>query len=567
MDDFVGSKSPSSSTLLREPLLRGSAQTVNVRVKTSRSKEQLKVPLEEDPSSADSSPELNREKESAPKPYELLWRMPREVWVVLAIDFLNSYRSFGFRSVQYQFLTNEFGLDDLETGRLLGYQAWLLVIFGFLGAMLVDSWGVRTTALCALSVAAVSRGLLTFGRSKQTMLIALLGLSPFGEAVLSTGIYTVALKKLTTPETRSFAFGVQYGIFNFAGAVADIAADFLRQQDFTLPSFLADEHGSTDMSGLRMHVFVTWLAVLGALAIAYPLLHDAVVVPLDTPLQASPFSYVKGGNAPSSPPAFTLDEMQAMRDNATEQQKSRGYVIAAIPRGKPKPPPPAYAPSPIFGRANLEALKKATNPMQWRAAALGAAGRVLENTRDLCSLTAFWRALWLSVCLLFLSKQWGDLDQLLPPFLERHYGVATPIYLSERPPQALHCPSAVDRPTRARRPPSTPLTHRHADTHGSCVRLSQSIRSTCGCACSDQRSPPRSPRISTPSPSCCPASGCRRSRRSGSLTTRARRPPSSGSSGSLWARWSGRRASRRGWRTSRPTGAKASSSRSFRSRI
>ena len=30
------------------------------------------------------------------------------------IDFLNSYRSFGFRSVQYQYMVNEYGLSDVE---------------------------------------------------------------------------------------------------------------------------------------------------------------------------------------------------------------------------------------------------------------------------------------------------------------------------------------------------------------------------------------------------------------------------------------------------------------------
>ena len=108
-------------------------------------------------------------------------------------------------------MVNEFGLSDMETAYWLGVQSWLLVIFGMLGAVLVDSYGVRRTALASLGVAVVSRALLTFGRSRHTLLFALLGLAPFGEAVLSTGIYTVALKKLTTPATRGFAFGVQCG--------------------------------------------------------------------------------------------------------------------------------------------------------------------------------------------------------------------------------------------------------------------------------------------------------------------------------------------------------------------
>ena len=115
--------------------------------------------------------------------------LPREVYVLFLIDFLNSYRSFGFRTVQYMYCLNEIGLSDVETGNMLGINAWLLVVFGMLGAMLVDSWGVRRTALCALGVAFVSRGILTFARSREWLLFAMLGLSPFGEAVLSTGVH------------------------------------------------------------------------------------------------------------------------------------------------------------------------------------------------------------------------------------------------------------------------------------------------------------------------------------------------------------------------------------------
>jgi hypothetical protein len=274
--------------------------------------------------------------------------------------------------------------------------------------------------------------------------------------VLSTGIYTVALKKLTTPATRSFAFGVQYGIFNLAGAIADIAADLLRRHDFLLPTWLptsylggaVSSHGSpsaqhphgdqrpvpTDRvvlrarqvwSGLRMHVFVTWLAVLASLVVAVLFLHDATLVPLEAPI-ASPFAYAN--TAPASPPPISEDELARLRANATEQQRAQGYIVAPIPRVKPTPPPNKFAPSPLFGRANLAALKEATSPSTWLSAVRSGIGRALQNTRELCELNQFWRALWLSVCLLFLSKQWGDLDQLLPPFLERHYGVDTPIY-------------------------------------------------------------------------------------------------------------------------------------------
>ncbi|EOD28069.1 hypothetical protein EMIHUDRAFT_235276 [Emiliania huxleyi CCMP1516] len=344
-------RSPTSSALLREPLLKSSGSKVTLRIASSSSQSKL--------------PKIDDEERAAAKSFvQQLRQLPNEVYVVLLVDFLNSYRSFGFRAVQYQYLTNEFGLSDLEAGSLLGMQAWLLVVFGILGAMLVDAFGVRATALSALSVSVVSRGLLAFGRSRETMTFALLGLSPFGEAVLSTGIYTVALKKLTTRANRAFAFGIQYGVFNLSGALAD-----------------------------------------GRAAAAFP-------------------TSSSGGY--SSPPPFTPAELASLRDRATAEERTRGFLIARAP--KAKPPLPSLAPSPIFGRANVEALEKATSPKSWLAAASASLLRAAENIRDLCALREFWRALWLSICLILLSKQWGDMDQLLPAFLERHFGVNSPIF-------------------------------------------------------------------------------------------------------------------------------------------
>ena len=86
-------------------------------------------------------------------------------------------------AAERRFCSNDelLGLSDVETAYLLGIQAWLLVVFGMLGAVLVDAYGVRSTAIVSLAVASVSRGLLTFGRSKQTLVCSLLYLSPFGE--------------------------------------------------------------------------------------------------------------------------------------------------------------------------------------------------------------------------------------------------------------------------------------------------------------------------------------------------------------------------------------------------
>ena len=148
--------------------------------------------------------------------------LPNSVRLVLLLVFLNSFRSFGLRFVQQLYLTNEFGLDDLEAASVLGTSASLHVAFGLIGAVLTDAVGVRRVALTALSISVVGRGLLAFGRSRTAIYAAFYLFSPAGEALLATGLYRVALKKLTTPKTRAFAFAVEYATFNLSGALADV---------------------------------------------------------------------------------------------------------------------------------------------------------------------------------------------------------------------------------------------------------------------------------------------------------------------------------------------------------
>ena len=119
----------------------------------------------------------------------------------------------------------------------------------------------RKTALIALSVSLCSRGLITFVQSRTVLYFACVTLTPFGDAVLSAGLYTVGLKKLTPPSLRPIAFAVQYATFNFSGAVGDTLVDYLRSKpDIQIL-------GST-YTGTRQFLVTTWLAILVALMIA-----------------------------------------------------------------------------------------------------------------------------------------------------------------------------------------------------------------------------------------------------------------------------------------------------------
>ncbi len=98
------------------------------------------------------------------------------------------------------------------------------------------------------------------------------------------------------------------------------------------------------------------------------------------------------------------------------KQASRGFVVRPDPRfgrrGARAPRPPASPPP----------------PRMWAGAAAASARRAWASLWELLVLRAFWRALWCSVCLLLISKQWGDLDQILPAYLERSFGEGVPIY-------------------------------------------------------------------------------------------------------------------------------------------
>jgi len=218
--------------------------------------------------------------------YESILRfllLPSQVGIVLLLEFLNSFRSFGLRFVLYNYITNEFGIGDTQAGALLGIKGFMDIAFGLAGSILVDIYGVRRVSLVALSVAIIGRTLLAFGRSKGSLYMALFLFSPCGDALLSVGLYRVALKKLTTPLTRPLGFAMSYAFNNCGGALADILVDKMRGglEDLKIDNHFPGVAGV--YTPLRQFVVVTWIAVLMTFIIAYWLLEDWSVIDLYDP--------------------------------------------------------------------------------------------------------------------------------------------------------------------------------------------------------------------------------------------------------------------------------------------
>ena len=306
--------------------------------------------------------------------------LPNSVRLVLLLVFLNSFRSFGLRFVQQLYLTNEFGFDDLEAASVLGTSASLHVAFGLIGAVLTDAIGVRRVALTALSISVVGRGLLAFGRDRASIYAAFYLFSPAGEALLATGLYRVALKKLTTPKTRAFAFAVEYATFNLSGALADVCIDaFRRRGDVTL--------GEQTMTPTRQFLVLTFVVVCASWVLVVLHLRDESVVEADD-----------GSPVASTPPptSYSLTAWRSWQAREAARQAANLRVVTT------------HAETPAAVKWNRRALDDVMTTLR---------------TREI------WRVVAMSLAVFGVAKQWTEVDQLLPPFLERQFGEGGGIFL------------------------------------------------------------------------------------------------------------------------------------------
>ena len=134
--------------------------------------------------------------------------------------------------------------------------------------------------MTAMTVSIVGRTLLAFGRSKGALYSALFFFSPCGDALLSVGLYKVALKKLSTPLTRPLAFALSYASYNLAGAIADLLVDKMRKfNDINVDTLPL----SGVYTPLRQFVVVTWVVVLVTWLIVYFFLFDWTVIDASDP--------------------------------------------------------------------------------------------------------------------------------------------------------------------------------------------------------------------------------------------------------------------------------------------
>lgn len=352
--------------------------------------------------------------------------LPSQIFIVLLLEFLNSFRSFGLRFILYNYITNEYGISDTQAGVLLGIKGFVDIGFGLAGSILVDIMGVRWISLVALGVALIGRTLLAFGRSKATLYPALFVFSPCGDALLSTGLYAVALKKLTTPVTRPLAFAISYATFNLAGAFADIILDKMR----------ASVNDYTSAWGvytpIRQFIVLTWVVLLLTFLIAYFYLQDLSVV---------------------DPDDLVSDQMPQFSAVNAEQDEDQIVPVDAVP-AKPIiqvytlkkwfPNQQLFTPeleaerSPLPGnRLNIQSAAVsrlprykvyATKQLHMNPSSRNSSENFFSQVVAILRLRNTWIVIIFGFLTMAVGMNWSASEIVLPPYLERRFGESTPIY-------------------------------------------------------------------------------------------------------------------------------------------
>ena len=349
--------------------------------------------------------------------------LPTQVFWVLLLEVLNSYRNFGLRAVRYQYVANEWSLcdtddgieipdcdTDIKTGWLLGVSGTVSIIASILGSMVTDAIGVRKTALIALSFALVGRTLWTFGHSHSSLYMACFFFTPFGDAMLSAGLYKVALKKLTPPKLRAFAFSVQYASFNFSASMSYTLVDIFRKREDT------ELFGMT-FSGVRLFVLTTWFALAAALVIAVVYLKDHTVIDVtdpepEAPGVTMPTVDINGVPLSEEPPLPTLPE-GSTGFRAWRQRVTRKYRVVETP---------------LVSAGFVPRMQAMAKEQGYGAAVRSAINSLGTQFQEVGKLRNLWMVVSFSLSTFFVSKLWGDMDTMMPPQMTRMYGVDTPAY-------------------------------------------------------------------------------------------------------------------------------------------
>ena len=108
---------------------------------------------------------------------------PPELWKAYLLKFLDSYAYFSFSLVFTLFLSEEFGMSDVQAGSIYGAWGALITVFGLFTGTVIDNLGVSKCLKIGFVLSFVTRTTLFVCTSRNVLLVCLLLLLPLANCL------------------------------------------------------------------------------------------------------------------------------------------------------------------------------------------------------------------------------------------------------------------------------------------------------------------------------------------------------------------------------------------------
>lgn len=158
--------------------------------------------------------------------FRSLSNSPPELYKAYILKFLDSYAYFSFSLVFTIFLSQDFGLSDVEAGTIYGAWGALITVFGLFTGTIIDRLGVAKSLRIGFVLSFITRVMLLLCTSKNVLLFCTLFSLPLANC-LGIPVLTIGLRRYTNNENRGFAFGLFYVIMNVGALIAGPLVDIL----------------------------------------------------------------------------------------------------------------------------------------------------------------------------------------------------------------------------------------------------------------------------------------------------------------------------------------------------